>query len=499
MAEERGLKVDTDKFDELMDEQRKRAQAAQKSTLPKFMMAGVELPDTDDAGKYETDTCTTKVTGLTDFIDYYTEGTFDSDVVLRPDNKGNILVGTEETIAVILEKTCFYAEAGGQVGDCGKIESATGEVIVIETERLGNCVVHKGRLVRGTISIGDEVVVKVDRNRTETKKNHTATHLLQWALQQVKGRSVSQQGSLVGPDYLRFDFTCPKALSNKEVGKVEQLVRERIAADEPVTCAVMPRAEAEKLGAMALFGEKYGSDVRVVAIGAEAEEKVGSAFSKEFCGGTHVDRLGAIGGFKIIKEESIAAGVRRITALTGAGLSKYLEERSSIVDGLSEMLKVPADEVIERVERLIKENKKLAKELKAGGASRGADTMAGAKKLLEQAEKVGQSHIITGSLSAASDEQARAAIDMLRKKAKSAAVILGFVDGKKATLVAGVTDDLVKRGVSAGDVIKTIAPLIDGGGGGRPQMAQAGGKNPDKIDEALAEAAEVIKKKLTAS
>jgi len=246
---------------------------------------------------------------------------------------------------------------------------------------------------------------------------------------------------------------------------------------------------------MALFGEKYGSEVRVVGIGAEGEDRIAEAISLEFCGGTHVDRLGSIGGFKIIKEESISAGVRRITALTGQGLADYLEQRSEIVDELSTVLKVPADNVTNRVEQLIKENKRLTKELKSAGPA-SSDTLAEAKQLLQKCEKIGESHIIIGRLSTTSLERAREAIDMLRKKAKSAAIVLGFADGDKATLLAGMTEDLIKKGIKAGDVVKAIAPIVDGGGGGRPQMAQAGGKKPKKINEALAKAAELIRKKL---
>jgi alanyl-tRNA synthetase len=344
--------------------------------------------------------------------------------------------------------------------------------------------------------VGDEAEATVDKDRTNSKKNHTATHLLQWALQEVLGKSVAQQGSLVGPDYLRFDFTYPKAPSANQLKKVEHKVREKIAADLPVACLVMPKEEAQKLGAMALFGEKYGNEVRVVAIGADSNNRLGEAFSREFCGGTHVDRIGSIGGFKIIKEESISAGVRRITALTGSRLTGFLEQRSEIVDEISETLKVPAEKLVDRVEQLMKDNKKLAKELKSASRQAGSDTITEAKQLLEKCEKIGQTSVIIGRLSATSVEQAREAIDMLKKKAKSAAVVLGFADDGKVTLLAGMTNDLVKRGLKASDVVKAIAPIVDGGGGGRPQMAQAGGKKPEKIDDALAKAAELIKEKL---
>jgi len=481
MAEERGLKVDTAKFDELMKEQRERARAAHKASLVSAL-SGVGLPVTNDSLKYETDVCNSKVLG------WITPGGFE---------QNGSFEDTQKSIGLVLEKTCFYAEAGGQVGDAGMISGPDWQFVVENTEKIADCVIHQGRLSGGLLCVDDEVEARVDKDRTNSKKNHTATHLLQWALQQVLGYSVAQQGSLVCPDYLRFDFTYPKALTEQEKKKVEQLVCEKIIEALPVTCVVMPRAEAEKLGAMALFGEKYGSEVRVVAIGAANEKLLGEAFSREFCGGTHCDNTGKIGGFKIIKEESISAGVRRITALTGQGLTAYLEKASDIIDELSVVLKVPTEALVDRVGQLIKENKRLSKELKAAARQSGSDIMAEAKQLLKKCEKIGETHIIIGQLSTTSVEQAREAIDMLKKKAKSAAVVLGFEDDGKATLLAGMTADLIKKGLKAGDIVKAIAPLIDGGGGGRPQMAQAGGKNPKKINDALTKAAEIIKEKLT--
>jgi alanyl-tRNA synthetase len=320
---------------------------------------------------------------------------------------------------------------------------------------------------------------------------------LQWALQEVLGESVRQQGSLVSPDYLRFDFTYPKALTDGEVELVEKLVREKIAESMPLTCKVMAIEEAKELGAMALFNEKYGSEVRVVAIGSEDDSKISQAFSREFCGGTHVDNTSQIESFGIIKEESISAGVRRITALTGAGFTEYLVERSGIVDTVCKVLKAPSEQVADRVQKLLDDNKKLAKQLKSAGKQGASDTMAEAKGLLEKCERIGDTAIIIGELSAGPIEEVRAAIDMLKKKAKSAAIVLGIAQGReKVTLVAGMTDDLIKKGLKAGDIVKQIAPIVDGGGGGKPQMAQAGGKNPANIPEALKKGAELIKEKL---
>jgi alanyl-tRNA synthetase len=359
-----------------------------------------------------------------------------------------------------------------------------------------NCVIHRGRFEKGSFTVGQTIKAIVSKDRDSIKKNHTATHLLQWALQQTVGESVAQQGSLVAPDYLRFDFTCPKALTDEQIKQTEQLVREKITQNIPVTCAVMPTEQAQQLGAMALFGEKYGSEVRVVAVGIDNEDKISDAFSKEFCGGTHVDKTSHIGGFKIVKEESISAGVRRITALTGSALTDYLEERSEIIDQLSKILKVPSEELIDRVEKLIKDNKELAKKLKSASKQTGTDTMAEAKKLLEKSQKIGSTSIVISQIAPTPVEQARAAIDMIKKKAKSAAVVFAFADEDKVTLLSGVTDDLIKKGLKAGDIVKQIAPIVDGGGGGRPQMAQAGGKNPKKINDALAKAKELIEKNL---
>ncbi len=483
MANERGLKVDTAKFDELMEEQKQRARLAGTAKITISVsgkLSGTSLPVTEDTHKYDTDNCDSKLIGWLDEEGFHDQGQ----------------IQTDAEVGIILDRTCFYAEAGGQVGDCGIIKSENGKFVVEDTTKIANCIIHQGKVVEGSFSIGQNVKAIVSKDRAATKKNHTATHLLQWALQQVLGKSVAQQGSYVGPDYLRFDFTYPKALTAKESKKVEDLVREKIASDLPLTCVVMPRAEAEKLGAMALFGEKYGNEVRVVAVGAANEKLLEEAFSREFCGGTHCDNTGQIGGFKIIKEESISAGVRRITALTGTGLNACLEKASDIVDELSAILKVPSEALVERVSQLIKDNKKLSKELRSAAKASGSDVMAEAKQLLQKCEKISDTSIIVGRLQNTRIEQAREAIDMLKKKAKSAAIVLGFEDDDKATLLAGITNDLIKKGLKAGDIVKAIAPIIDGGGGGRPQMAQAGGKNPKKINDALKEATELIKEKL---
>ena len=482
MAREQGLRVDVSRFEVLMTEQRERARAAQKGTSLATALTGVEMPVTDDALKYQTDLCGAEVLGWIDAKGFEKSGT---------------LTDTENTVALVLDKTCFYAEAGGQVGDAGMIKTTDAEFAVEAAEKIADCVLHRGKLLSGSISVGETVQATVDKSRQATMKNHTASHLLQWALQTVVGDSVKQQGSLVCADYLRFDFTCPKALTKNQIKEIETLVTEKINQTLPITTAVMDIEKAKTLGAMALFGEKYGDSVRVLAIGAKDQNDIAHAFSKEFCGGTHVSNTAQIGGFAIQKEESISAGVRRITALTGPGLIAYLMDRSQVVDELIEKLKAPADQITARVDKLLDDNKKLKKELKAGGGKAAGDALAAANKLFAAAEKIDGASIIIGKLPDVTVDQARAAIDSLKQKAKSAAIVFGVAaeDGK-VMLLAGVTDDLIKKGVKAGDIVKEIAPIVGGGGGGRPNMAQAGGKDASKLDEALTKAKTMIIEKI---
>ena len=482
LAREQGLNVDVDEFENLMTQQRQRARAAQKTGSLASNLTGVELPTTDDSHKYTTEACMAKLTGWIDEDGFRTKGE---------------LTDTEKTVGLVLNKTCFYAESGGQVGDGGMIKTNDAVFAVEATEKIADCVLHRGKLLSGTLWVGDQVQAVVDKDRLASKKNHTATHILQWALQSVLGDSVKQQGSLVCPDYLRFDFTNPKALTRQQVQQIEALVQEKIDAGIPVTTVVMGIDEAKELGAMALFGEKYGSEVRVLAIGAENKNQIKEAFSKEFCGGTHVSNTGEIGGFAIQKEESVSAGVRRITALTGPGLMQHLLGRSQVVDELVEVLKSPADQITTRVNKLLDDNKALKKELKSGGGKSASDALAQASKLLESAETIGDASVIIGQMPDVGVDQARTAIDSLKKKAKSAVIVLGIAseDGK-VMLLAGVTDDLIKKGVKAGDIVKEIAPIVGGGGGGRPDMAQAGGKDASKLNDALGRAMAFIKEKL---
>ncbi len=478
MAREQNLKVDVEGFQKLMEEQRQRARAAQKTTGFAQVITDQQLPSTDDRFKYDHETLRAKILGFIDKDGFK--------------NSGTLAIGSEA--AVILDKTCFYAESGGQVGDKGIIKNANGVFEVETTEKTADCVVHKGKLVNGQMSIGDEVEAAVDQARQQSRKNHTATHILQWALQQTLGSTVSQQGSLVTPEYLRFDYATPRAPKPEELKQIEKLVNEKIRQALPVTSVVMARDDAKKLGAMALFSEKYGETVRVIAVGAPDAENISQAFSREFCGGTHVDNTSKIVGFKIIREESISAGVRRITALTGNGLLDYYTERSEIIDQLCQILKSKAQELPARINKLLDENKKLTKQLKAGPVSNGTNFLDKARQLLQTCEKIGTVSVVISKINKTPIEQVRTAIDMIKQKAGTAVIVFGMAEADdKAVLLAAATDDIAAKGLKAGDIVKEIAPIVSGAGGGRPQMAQAGGKDPSKIDDALARAAEIIK------
>ena len=479
LAEEKKLTVDIAEFNALMQQQRDRARDAQKNQSYETDTLSQFLPQTPDKEKYRTDSLTATLIGYVLEGQYVTEGA----------------VPAKTRLGLILERTCAYAEAGGQVGDKGTITAAENITFNFDdTKKIGSAVVHFGVTKSTELQIGTDVTITIDSSRADTRRNHTATHLLQWALQQVLGSHTHQEGSFVCPDYLRFDFTHSKALTPDQIKEVERLVAVKIAAGDRISSKVMSLEEARGLGAMALFSEKYGETVRVMAIGAGRSNIIEDAFSREFCGGTHVTNTRDIMNFKIIREESVATGIRRITALTGRGLNEMLFQRSDLVDKLTVMLKTTPDLISDRVQALIEDNKKLRKQLKKGGAG---DLKAAAQQLFDQAQSIGSAKIIIGPIPAAPVEAIRSQIDRLRQKAKSCVIVLATaINDDKAMLFAAVTDDLIQKGVKAGEIVKHIAPIVGGGGGGRDQLAQAGGKNPAKIDNALKAAHDLINQKL---
>jgi len=386
-----------------------------------------------------------------------------------------------DQIELITEKTCFYGEAGGQAGDCGNIfnESVTVEIST-SIRPLPDLIVHRGQVTAGTIRCGDKVMLRVDREKRQaTANNHTATHILHAVLRQVLGNHVKQAGSLVNAERLRFDFTHFAPLSTDELETIETLVNERIQQNTPLFVNIVPLAEALSQGATALFGEKYGEQVRVVNI---------AEFSSELCGGTHVGRTGDIGIFKIVSEGSVAAGVRRIEAVTGRAALNYMKKQESMLREVSQLLKTEREGVVSRVERLVNDLRQLEKEVatlkaqlitqQSGGALNNMRTIGGVKVLVTRVE-------------AADVKALRDYGDRLKDRLGSGIVVVGSAAADTAQVITMVTKDIAKQ-FSAKLIIEKIAPLIDGRGGGKDELAQAGGKCPEKLDEALEKVAAIV-------
>jgi len=378
-------------------------------------------------------------------------------------------------VTVVLDRTPFYGESGGQVGDVGLLEAPDARVEVLDTGRADDYFHHHGKVVRGTLRRGDRVRATIDaERRMAIRRNHTATHLLHWALRKVLGEHVEQAGSLVAPDRLRFDFTHFAALTSQELERVEALVNEQILRNVDVVARRTTLAKARAAGAMALFGEKYGDEVRMISVGD---------FSKELCGGTHCDRTGDIGLFKIASETGIAAGVRRVEAVSGQVAYRRVVEQEVQLARLAEALKAPRERLVERAQELVEETKRLARELEK--AKRQAFAGATGPGPFQERARVGETAVLAGALEGAKPDDLRLACDQLRRRYPSAAIILGTASKGSANLVCALTKDLVARGLNAGEVVKAAAEQIGGGGGGRPDMAQAGGKKPDGLQAAL--------------
>jgi len=468
ILEEKGFSVDMDGFKSEMEEQKRKAREAHKET--NYMGADATVYDKIDTSitsefvGYDTLAADSDITVLTTETDLVTE--------LTEGQKGTIIV----------DKTPFYATMGGQQGDTGIIIAGESEFEVEDTIKLkGGRIGHVGTVVTGSFNVGDKVTLKVDEeDRADTAKNHSATHLLQEALRIVLGSHVEQAGSLVTPDRLRFDFTHFSAITADELAKVEKIVNDKIAESITVETNVLPIEEARKTGAKALFGEKYGDTVRVVCMGD---------FSKEFCGGTHVSNTSAIGAFKIISESGIAAGVRRIEALTGNAVFAYYKNIENSYNEICKALKATPANVTEKIAHLQAELKALAAEneslkSKAAGAAMG--------NVLDKVEDVNGVKFLGVSLEGVDMNELRNLGDDLKSKLGSGVIVLASVNEGKVNLMVAATDDVVAKGAHAGNIIKAAAPKVGGGGGGRPNMAQAGGKNPSGINEALEAAREAL-------
>ena len=391
-------------------------------------------------------------------------------------------------VTAVLDRTPFYGESGGQIGDEGVLETAGARLEVTDTGRADGYFHHHGRVVTGTLRKGDTVRAAIDtERRAAIRRNHTATHLLHWALRKVLGEHVEQAGSLVAPERLRFDFTHFAPMTAQEVERVEELVNERVLENAEVTAAHTTLEAAKAAGAMALFGEKYGDAVRMVSVGD---------FSRELCGGTHCARTGDIGLFRIVSESGIAAGVRRIEAVTGHAAYRRAVDLEVKLGRLAEVLKAPRERLVERAQELIDEAKQLARELEK--AKRQSFAGAAGDGPFRERVRVGDTVVIAGSLPDAKPNDLRLASDQLRKQHASIALLLGTASASSANLLCSLSKDLVERGLHAGDIIKAAAKLIGGGGGGRPDMAQAGGRRPDGLEAALDAGVEQLRERLEA-
>lgn len=472
ILEEKGFSVDEDGFKKAMENQRQTARDARETT--NYMGKDVTIYQSIDASVeskfvgYDRLTHESKVTVLTTqdaIVDELKEG-----------EEGTILV----------EETPMYATMGGQVADAGVIEGADGTFVVEDVIKLqGTKIGHVGRVTEGVIKKGETVKLTVDEEqRNLTANNHSATHLMQQALREVLGSHVEQKGSLVDKDKLRFDFTHFSPMTEEEIAKVEEIVNREIAAGLDVVTNEMSIEDAKKTGAMALFGEKYGEIVRVVQMGT---------FSSELCGGTHVSNTRNISAFKIISESGVAAGVRRIEALTGKALFEYYNTMESELQKAAKLLKAVPLEVSAKIVSLQDEVKQLQKEndkLKAKLAKEAAGD------LLSEAKEVDGIHILTKQLTDVDMNGMRDLGDEAKQKLGEAFIVFASQIGEKVNLIAMATDGAMKKGAHAGNLIKEVASIVGGGGGGRPNMAQAGGKLPEKIPEALACAKTVMEKQI---
>jgi alanyl-tRNA synthetase len=388
---------------------------------------------------------------------------------------------------LVLDRTPFYAESGGQIGDTGTIEGPGFRFQVEDTQKMGRIVIHVGKLLAGDpAALPAEAAATVDRDRRlDVMANHTATHLLHWALRKVLGGQATQQGSLVAPDRLRFDFTHAKALTLEEIEQIEDLVNGKIVEDIQLGTTLEDLSAAKARGVTALFGEKYDERVRVVDIGG---------FSQELCGGTHCRATGQIGAFAIVSESAIQAGVRRIEAVTRGVALKRLQQQRRLLRESATLLKTAEAELPRRIAQLqtqLKDARKGGEAPKAGG-----DLKALARELLQAAVVLGTSRVVAARVDLPSDQLAPLA-DLLRHGGPGIAGMIASSEGGKIALVAFASRDLVERkAVHAGDVVKRVAPIVGGGGGGRPDLAQAGGKDASRLDEALQEARGILEKSL---
>ena len=482
ILEEKGMDIDEEAFKQAMKVQKDTARNARKTTS--YMGADATVYEQIDPAINS------------EFIGYdktEAEGKIVALVSVSSEEDGEESAVSEALTdgmsgAVITDVTPFYATKGGQVGDVGVITLGDSLFEVKETIPVaGSKIAHIGRVVKGMFKVGDKVVLKVDgENRMATCRNHSATHLLQKALREVLGTHVEQSGSYQDAGRTRFDFSHFKAMTPEEIKAVEKLVNDKIAESLPVDTKVMSIEDAKKSGAMALFGEKYGDEVRVVGMGE---------FSKEFCGGTHVKNTGMIGQFKIISESGVAAGIRRIEAITGHNVIKYYENLEHTIAEAAKMLKASPDKLVEKAKHLMEEMKALQSENESLKNKAAKEALG---DVMDKVVEIGGVKVLSVEIPDTDGNELRNLGDELKNKLGEGLIFLASAKDGKVNLVAMATDGAVKAGVHAGNLIKAVAPIVGGGGGGRPNMAQAGGKLPDKTGQAVEAVKDEVKKQLGA-
>ncbi|HBG0411700.1 TPA: alanine--tRNA ligase, partial [Clostridioides difficile] len=469
ILEEEHLSVDEEAFNEEMEKQKERARNARGN------MDGESWKE-DPLSKLESTVDST----FNGYSEIYGEGTIEAIV------KDDELVQSAEEgdkVSIVLDNTTFYPEGGGQVGDCGLITNENLVLEVLNTKKgANNSIKHIGIIKSGRISNGDKVKTLVDREtRMSAARNHSATHLLHKALREVLGEHVNQAGSLVTPERLRFDITHFEAISNEELKVIEEKVNNVILSSLDIKCDIMNIKEAKEKGATALFGEKYGDEVRVVSMGD---------YSTELCGGTHLTNTSQVGMFKILSEGGVAAGVRRIEAITGKAVYEYLKERDGIISEVCVNLKSKEDNLIQRISSLLEENKNLSKELHDMKAKMSLQSV---DSIFDSKVEVNGVNLITNKFEGMDMDTLRETADNLRDKLGSGVVVLANVVDDKVNFVVTATKDVLDKGIHSGNIVREVAKIAGGKGGGRPNMAQAGASDVSKVDQALSYASEVIK------
>jgi len=470
VARERGLSVDEKGFRAAMEAQRERARAAQHFELgqEEELYRSLGLPTTSFVG-YETTTCQARV------------------LALVRDGQVQHEVGTDQRVEIVLDRTPFYAESGGQVADTGVIQGPRGRIQVHDARHpLPELTVHYGVVTEGVIAQGEQVEVRVDdERRLDIARNHTATHLLHRALRKVLGDHARQAGSLVAPDRLRFDFTHLRPVSAEELRQIEREVNAAIRADLPVTATITSFEKARASGAVALFGEKYGDTVRMIS--------VGDSYSRELCGGTHLHSTGQIGFFHIISESSVGSGLRRIEAVTGRAAEAYIQQQLDILTKTAATLQTEPSNLVQKARELMEQLREQQRQIEQMHRQAAQEE---AERLLAQVQHVEGVQVLAGQVNADSMKRLREIADRLRERLGSAVIVLGAVIADKPGLVATVTTDLVEKGLHAGKLISQVAKAVGGGGGGRPTMAQAGGHDASKLSGALALVPQQVKEAL---